>query len=218
MITCARTSAVPRAVYLADPAWIGRNNILGTRHGSRLASPHRRDVRFGILPATASAAAASTTAASTTAASTVAGNTTFEVSRTGTQSGQGACAARRGETAVSPLAARGLGAAFDVFGETGASVADEFSAARRATGGGDADTWCAAGAGAGTILSSPLGDDIGLDSVGTEDDEWNEVVKMHIGDGWKCGSVVIAEFSAVCVQRCDCCEQRPLGLFSDASR
>jgi hypothetical protein len=213
VITCARTIAVPRAVYLADPAWIGRNNILGTRHGSRLASPQRREVRFGILPATASAAAASTTAAST-----VTGNTTLEVSRTGTQSGQGACAARRGETAVSPFAARSLGAAFDVFGETGASVADEFSAARRAIGGGDADTWCATGAGAGTILSSPLGDDIGLDSVGTEDEEWSEVVKMHIGDGWKCGSVVIAEFSSVCVQRCDRCEQWPLGLFSDTPR
>jgi hypothetical protein len=214
VITCARTSTVPRAVYLADLAWIGRNNILGTRHGSRLASPHRREVRFGIRPA-----AASTAAASTAAGFTATGNTTLEVSRTGTQSCQGACAARRGETAVSPLAARGLGAAFDVFGETGASVADEFSAARRASGGGDADAWCAAVAGAGTILSSPLGDDIGPDSVGTEeDDEWNEVVKMHVGEDWKCGSVVFAEFSAVCVQRCDRCQQLPLRLFSDTSR
>jgi hypothetical protein len=163
VVTRARARAGPRAIYLANFARIAVNNLLRTADSGRLASSHCWDGRWWIRAAGPSR------------------NTAFEVGRTGTQTTQCAGATLRGPTAVSSRAAAGLGAAFDVGGSARASPANVCAATRAAFSCGDADTWRAAGASTGTVHNGWFGYDIGMDGVGsTEQDGGEEVGEMHL--------------------------------------
>lgn len=138
MLTVAGTLAIAIATDLSNFALIARNDLLPAIDGVLLARAHRGDLWGGERPSAARLRQAA-----------------LEARGARAQTGLGvARAALVGETAVTATTALGLGAAFDVGGSARAGVADVLAAALGAVCGGDADTWCAALALAGTVLGS----------------------------------------------------------------